>query len=175
MTTVKEQIDFMWRGGMTRRFHTFPAHIGDTVGEHSYLTACLTYLMGGEAIKGRVIMAALTHDMAEHIMGDIPAPTKRAFSDIADFGVHEESLLDDNGWGFPLSKPEKRLVKLADIYASILTCVKEAATGNKFLTPVMLKFIDYALELNPTHIEREVLDRIMELYAELVGEVISYG
>jgi 5'-deoxynucleotidase YfbR-like HD superfamily hydrolase len=173
MTTLREQIDFAHNGGLTRRYHTRPVIQGDNVAEHSYNTSWLLYLIAGENLKSNMIMAAITHDMAEHIMGDIPAPTKRAFTDLAQFSVHEDALLEEYGFAFPLTNNQKRVLKLADIYASVLTCIKERTLGNRHLDDICVKFISYALELNPVGAEKEVFDVLVEKWNDLTEDPVE--
>lgn len=173
MTTLREQIDFAHNAGLTRRYHTRPVIQGDTVAEHSYNATWLVSILAGDNVKANLLMAALTHDMAEHIMGDIPAPTKRAFADLAAFAVQEDALLEEYGFAYALTPSQKRLLKLADIYASVLTCIKERALGSRYLDDICLKFLGYAQELNPTGTEREVYDVLVEKWNDLVADKIE--
>src|SRR5690606_7036520 len=80
-------IDFMWNGGETRRYHGFRMLMEDTVGHHSFNVAC-SIMKVRPGASARLLRAALKHDMAEHIVGDVPAPTKR---DMPEYRSHEDA------------------------------------------------------------------------------------
>ena len=70
-------LKFMWSGGETRRYHGFRMLQEDTVGHHSFNVACIIMAIRPDA-SATLLRAALKHDIAEHIVGDMPAPAKRA-------------------------------------------------------------------------------------------------
>jgi len=79
-----EQLDFLRNAGETVRFHTMPILRPQNIAEHSWHLTMLLYLMYGQTDPGitfELLMAGLTHDMAEHQTGDLPAPAKRAMDE----------------------------------------------------------------------------------------------
>lgn len=184
---MSEQLDFIRRGGQTRRFHTFPVIQQQNVAEHSHGVAMLVSWLAQASEPGLgvpLLMAALCHDLAEHVVGDIPSPAKKAMpdyppteSDVAGaaptgggtfsavFGKIETDLLDENElmWEHLLNETEKRWLALADVAECGLFCIRERMMGNKMLESIMENVMDYMGRLlldskqKPTERERELL------------------
>lgn len=181
-----EQLDFIRNGGETRRFHTVPVLRQQTVAEHSFHVAMLLFTLYGQSEPGvtvPLLMAGLTHDLAEHIVGDLPAPAKRNMGERlelkgtqtfrAAWGDMENELLDGVAlsWETELSVEQLRMLKVADAMEGMLYCVRERAMGNQLITPCYLNFLDYTSQLlsEPTDMEQEVYAYICtqwEIYSE---------
>lgn len=154
-----EQLDFIINGGETVRFHTWPVLRPQTVAEHSFHVAMLVSLMAGYDAPGLsvpVLMAALTHDLAEHKTGDLPAPVKRAVGEAlgipgfrAAWNAHEESLLREVelDWEDKLSPMESHWLKLADAMQGALYCIRERMMGNKLIATPFTNFRSYIRNL----------------------------
>lgn len=163
-----ETLDFILNGAETKRYHTWPTLREQTVGAHSFSVAMLCALMAqdadpvdGEGLTVPLLMAALTHDLAEHKMGDIPAPAKRSLpafkyengNDDITFremwGRLENGHLISVGldWEHLLTPKQKRWLKLADAMDGALWCARERAMGNKLIGPVFQNFSDYIVQL----------------------------
>lgn len=127
-----KQIDFIERGGRTERMHTVPTLKSQNVAAHSYGVAWLCWLFSKENPSMLLIMAALSHDVAEHVTGDAPAPTKRYLGIREAVARWEDELI----WGaglpvFGLEDEEVRILKLADATELIMHCVREVQLGNR--------------------------------------------
>jgi len=131
-------LEFMWHGGGTIRFHGIPTLLTDRVGHHSYNVACIIMRLRPLA-SAKLLRAALKHDMAEHIVGDMPAPTKRALPDYGDhatfrevFGGHEEDTAREHGIDLEqdLEDHETWVLKFADAADGFRFCVDERRMGN---------------------------------------------
>lgn len=124
---------------------------------------------------GMMLMAALEHDMAECVIGDLPAPAKRQ----TDFNreawdTMERSILEAHGYAIATSalcNEEKRIVKLADNCEGALWCIDERMLGNKGIGPAFDNFRSYIPEvINMKHIlEVELLDYIDRKWEEANG------
>lgn len=136
MTELSKKLKFIQRGRATVRFHGMPMRDYQRVDAHSYGVAMLTTLLtptAPPARRAQLLQAALEHDLAEHISGDIPAPTKRTL-DIRDLvGKHEERLMAAVGLGaeLMLSPEDRRVLKLADAAEGCLHCIEERRMGNQ--------------------------------------------
>lgn len=193
-------IEFMWNGGNTRRFHTMHTIMLDTVGHHSYNVACIIMHLRPEA-DARLLRAALKHDQTEHIVGDMPAPTKRglpnyfignpgepssrAVSFRQAFGDYEEKVANEHGVSIEedLADSEAWVLKLADSLDGMRFCIQERRMGNRHpkLIEAFSNFHSYVVKLiygeAPTH---EILDfakagdfaqpQDIELFKYLSGE-----
>lgn len=159
---LAKQVEFVRNGGETRRYHTWPVLREQTVAEHSFHVAMLVLLLGGPNFQ--LLAAALTHDLAEWKMGDLPAPAKRNMPDVIvgsfdnvnktmsfrdHWGAMEAELLSSFGLDYEseLTAEEARILKLADAAEGCLHCCREAAMGNRLMAPVFANFREYYADL----------------------------
>lgn len=140
---MNTSLQFMWSGGNTRRYHTMRTVMEDTVGHHSYNVACIIMHLRPDC-RAVLLRAALKHDMAEHMVGDMPAPTKRAMPDYVNdagqsrtfrevFGEYEESRALEYGVALEegqLTEGERWVLKLADAMDGMRFCIQERQLGN---------------------------------------------
>jgi len=138
-----------------RRWGLMRNAIEENVATHSWEVAVLAHALaiinnrhcGGDIDANAVAAAALYHDAAEVITGDMPTPVKyhsqvmrRAFADIEDkaqlelLGLLPESLrpaydshLRESAWG----EDARRLIKAADRLSAYLKCKAEMRAGNR--------------------------------------------
>ena len=81
---MKEKLQFIMEGGSVLRYHTRPGIRTDTDAHHMHGVAVLCSLLAGTDAQGRsgasasLLLAALTHDLAEQAASDMSAPSKRA-------------------------------------------------------------------------------------------------
>lgn len=156
-----EQLDFLRNAGETRRFHTMPVLRHQNIAEHSWHVTMLIYLMYGQNDPGitfELLMAGLTHDMAEHKVGDLPAPAKREMDErleIKGSGTFkqawndmEQEILKEQGfdWESQLSVDELQKLKIADAMDGALYCVRERMMGNQLITIAFVNFLKYIRE-----------------------------
>lgn len=156
-------LEFMWRGGNVKRYHTERTLMEDTVGHHSYNVACIIMHLRPGA-SAALLRAALKHDMAEWKMGDMPAPAKRAMPDFIEldsggppykartfrevFAIREAELLELSGIATEnLSDEEAWVLKLADSMDGMRFCIQERRMGNVGVTPIWENFRAYVAEL----------------------------
>jgi len=158
-----ETLDFIRNGGETRRYHTIPVLRSQNVAEHSFHVAMLCSWLVGHSVPGigaALLMAALTHDLAEHKMGDLPAPVKRSLPDyeqsegearpfrqVWDDLEQEHLEAAELNWDHVLTPFERRILKLADAAEGCLYCIRERAMGNRLITEVFGNFLSYTEKL----------------------------
>lgn len=136
------------KGAYTKRFHTVPSIMTETVGHHSTLVAGLLYILWPE--KPHLLIHAIFHDLPEHVTGDVPSPGKRMFVDRARLKSAEASLMAEAGLSLPALSPEdERLLKIADILAGMVTCRQELTMGNRFMAESMENYKSYLVEIGP--------------------------
>ena len=143
-------LDFIYNGGASKRFHTCRTQNTQDIAAHSFGVAMVCEKITEGRARKELIMAALCHDLAEHIVGDIPSPAKRGLGISKQFGEYEESILRANGLGSyeaSLSADEQRVLKLADIIDGLMFCLSELRHGNKHLAIVFKNFHSYAMEI----------------------------
>lgn len=172
----RERVTFLRAGAETRRFHTLPTIQQNTVGHHSFNVAWLAEMLSpgmSPPEKAILIMACLEHDVAEHIVGDVPAPTKRAMGIRETWGEYEEELMKEQGlfWTGQLSAEAKRILKLADALDGAFFCCQERAMGNQMIAGCFMNFYGYVMgEVNTQNtIEMEFVDMLTETWEKVNG------
>lgn len=165
---MRDQIDFLYAAGEPRRFHTWAILRERTIAHHSWHVAMLLHILYGQSepgISSVLLLAALTHDMAEWQFGDIPSPAKRALSEHfpdfrAKFGEVEQKLLSEYGFDFEkfLNEEELRKLKFCDNLEGALYCCEERALGNRAIKEPYNNFRKYLNEvISDNQAERETL------------------
>jgi 5'-deoxynucleotidase YfbR-like HD superfamily hydrolase len=163
---VRQKLDFIIRGGVVKRFHTMHTLHTQNVAEHSFGVAWLVYLLCDQQPSAGLLIAAMAHDLAEHMTGDIPAPAKRRMQISAQFNTEEDKCMMDAGLAAPmLTAAEQRVLKMADTMDLLLFCTRELALGNSDMHVVYIRGVGYVKELAPfSATEQELLDLIGERY-----------
>lgn len=144
MTTLTEQLQYISRGSMVRRFHQHHQLVQDTDGRHSHGVAMIAALLSNGEPSAALLIAALTHDLPELVSGDVPATTKRVMrSGSFDLDAYETSI--NKHYGFPgeLTDKELRTLKLADGLDGMLQCTREVAVGNRTVVWVYEKWLSW--------------------------------
>lgn len=144
-----ERLKFIYKGAKTKRFHTADTLTEQTVGEHSFGVAWLVWLIAPTARK-ELLLAALAHDLAEHIVGDVSSPAKRRFPALKTaLDAAEGTLLKDMGLDFEsgLTDFEHRILKIADMLDGMLFCVRERRMGSRVVDDVYTNFRKYLEEV----------------------------
>lgn len=180
---MSKELRFILDGVETKRYHTWPTLRTQNVGEHSCRVALIAAWIAGDqepGISAPLLMAALCHDLAEHQMGDLPAPVKRGLPDYPGYDdaggfnesrsfrevwdAQEQTLLAEVGlnWEHMLNDTEKRWLKIADAADGCFYCIRERAMGNKLIDPVYINFTAYLSQLV---IDGGFQPREQELYA----------
>lgn len=149
---MKEVLQFIMEGGSVVRYHTRVGIKPDTDAHHSHGVAMLCSLLAGKGEDGRtkasveLIMAALTHDLAEQYASDVSAPTKRAlgFADI--LNNVELALLSDYDLNYAqyLTTEDATILKLADCFDGMMYCCRELSLGNRNALLIWRRFCAYA-------------------------------
>ena len=160
---MKKTLDFILDGADVKRFHTVTTITEETVGHHSHSVVMLCLLLDISASKA-LMMAALFHDLSEHITGDIPSPAKREYGIASQVSDLEENLMREAGIEFPsLNEKDKRTLKLADIASGAIFCAKEVNLGNTKLKKIFDTYMSYARQMVLKGREKILFEVIEEL------------
>ena len=166
---MRKQLDFVMRGGLTKRYHTVDTVGTQNVAEHSFGVAMLMILMYD--YEGMTATPhALMHDLAEAQIGDISSPVKRAMPELKEFldKAEENAFLEVGILLAKLSPRQKRMLKMADNMEGMLFCCRERYKGNKNIIEVYENFKKYTQALEPQGKELEMFNLIQEYYYEAV-------
>lgn len=153
-----ETLMFVFDGGRSTRYHTVDTIKTQNIADHSFGVAWLCELLTQRTASKMLIMAAMTHDLAEHLVGDIPAPAKRGMGMRKQFAEYERRCLADADLAMyegELSEGEKETLKLADTLEGLMFCLNERELGNDRLGHVFRNYLKYATDIinNPDSIE----------------------
>lgn len=156
---------------MTKRFHNAAVLTENTVAQHSWGVAWFVYLLSCELPRAEVLLAAMAHDLAEQITGDMPAPAKRLLGIRGLLADKENEVLGQFHMDFEnvLTVEEERIVGLADCMDGMLFCIKERQLGNRFIEYTFQKFHSYISEIVSSALEKEVLTTLVQLWEEASG------
>jgi 5'-deoxynucleotidase YfbR-like HD superfamily hydrolase len=159
---MKERLDFFAAGADVLRYHTVRTLAQETVGHHSHQVALLCTLIDPNASR-ELLMAALMHDLAEQVTGDIPSPAKRQFGISDQVSAMEAKIMRSVGIDFPmLTMEEARVLKLADLAQGALFCARELALGNSRMRPVFDRYYSYAYDMVLVGRERILFELIKQ-------------
>lgn len=158
---MKNKLAFIMAGGAVQRFHTRRSIHPQSVAEHSFGVAWLVWLLAGGRPSTALLMAALGHDLAEHVTGDLPAPAKRAMDLGATFDQYERIAMAEVGIHLSsLTDEEARVLKLADTLDLLLYCHRELSMGNSRMQEVLVRGISYVEEMRPLSPHEELIFHI---------------
>lgn len=174
----REQLTDNYMAGDVQRFHSTPGITKQTISEHSWGVALIVQYLAPTCSK-RLIMAALTHDVAESITGDIPAPVKWADPNVSQlFSIMEkqaEKKLGVDQFLEGLSEQEEIILKLADTLEGMFYCNKRMFVGEKGGTEPFYQWQEF-LKRTSDRLDKlpdDMVIRFSELYMEVTGEKVG--
>lgn len=178
---MKELLQFIMEGGSVVRYHTRPGIKPDTNAHHSHGVAMLCSILAGYEFgqtKASValLMAALTHDLAEQKFCDVSAPAKRLLGIGEILGREERGLLESYGLDYEgaLTDGERVVLHLADCFDGMLACCREIALGNRNAMLIWRRYCEYilqvttadALSIDVSLRASNMFEAIKEIYSE---------
>ncbi len=166
----EDTLDFVRRGLAVRRYHQRYTAVVETVASHSAGVAMFLIMMNEELPSGRLLAAALCHDLPEGVTGDIPSPAKRAMGVQAkdELDQYEHELLDKRNLVFTLTTDEHRQLKLADCLDGFAFCIEELRRGNRNIIEVGNRYREYLAACGTETVrEAEVLMTLDRQWKEL--------
>lgn len=148
--------------------------VKQTDGEHSAEVAMLCDLLTPGGASAVLLRAALRHDLAELVWGDIPAPAKLLIEQCGGaelLGAKEaETLADVNlAVGVHMLTPkEQRTLKMADSFSGALHCVYSRGLGAVRVASMFARYRQYIERMMPlTSPETAVYDQILKQWKEV--------
>lgn len=148
---VQQMHYFVSKGRASRRYHTMEMLEYQRIDAHSYGVAMYTVMLVPNTTaerRARLLMAALAHDLPEHVTGDMPAPFKRDYPEVRKtLNDYEDKALSVIGLRYQLDERDTRVLKLADALDGAYHCTVERAKGNVFAEEPFGNFWEYLKEL----------------------------
>jgi 5'-deoxynucleotidase YfbR-like HD superfamily hydrolase len=167
------QRNFIFNGGASTRYHTATVFNRQTIADHSFGVAWFCELITDEFASKDLIMAALAHDLAEHLVGDIPSPAKRKLGLSKQFQELEDAELDTAGllmYSRMLGEPEQQVLKIADCMEGLMYCLKERRLGNKNVEIIFERFCQYITDVVSKMTVGKYRSRAANLHIQIVEE-----
>lgn len=157
------------------RYHSVPtvAPVAQSVGEHSAGVALIILLMYramGRSPSNALLEAALIHDMAELVTGDIPAPTKLSNPP----SLEQEDSILHRMYGStmpPLTSEEDTLLMLADKLEGYLYSADHPDRAMANVYDRYRSYVERILEFNGPDGRKLIRQEV----CNLVGQVLNYG
>lgn len=148
--TFLGQLELVLKGGRVWRYHTKHLTRPESVAEHHHMVAWLAWIYTEGAASARLLMACLSHDLPEHVTGDLPSPTKRLMPGLKDaLAMAEDNVFKAAGvpnFEHDLTPEDAEVLKFCDNFAGWLKCKWEAKLGNTTLANTESRYRAY-LEL----------------------------
>ena len=109
---------------------------GDTIDAHQPRVATLCHSlaahMGYPLIGNDLLLAARNHDEAERVLGDMPAPAKARFPELAEaYAIAEREVLRGMGLDWTLTAKEEQMLHLCDKLDAHMFAVSRGVTGQE--------------------------------------------
>lgn len=140
-------LEFLLRSGDVRRYHTWQLIRPQTTAEHQWGVAIICAHVYGGLPRAPLILAALTHDSPELLLGDIPAPVKLENTVIsAAYEEAENKIRKDWGIQFNLTEEERGILSFADSMELVFFCCREVVMGNRQMLPIAARGLGMAHE-----------------------------
>jgi len=156
-------------GFAVRRFHTVPVVVTtETVGHHTASVLAIIFAMYNESPPMALVRAALYHDIAEAITGDIPATAKWDFPALSgNLYAAEAEIAEAAGADFDLPLELAPVLKFADMMSLMYKAKMEVLSGNQGFIPIYENGLRYCTKL----LENELRDNeaAIELFAYFTG------
>lgn len=148
-------------GNRVKRYHTVDTLVGETVGHHSANMAILCVLLSEDKPSVTLLMAALTHDMAEQFTGDVPATAKWESKELKSALADMERRFDRYWFNSsPLMPRELKVLKQADMLDLCFKALEELHMGNNQFRPILARGIEYLRTNEPLPATIQLLKEI---------------
>jgi 5'-deoxynucleotidase YfbR-like HD superfamily hydrolase len=148
-------------GNRVKRYHTVDAVVGETVGHHSANMAILCVLISEQKPTATLLMAALTHDMAEQFTGDIPATAKWDSPELKQALDKMEAKYDRHWFNTNVvSSYEQRVLKQADMLDLCFKASEEVRMGNYQFKPILNRGLVWLRTNDPLPATRQLMKEI---------------
>jgi hypothetical protein len=176
MVNIKEQIDFILRGGTVERFHTRPLIHKQNNAEHQYGVASIAAILDPE-ISQATLLHFLWHDIHEGETGDIPYYSKLHWPALKEVLNTAERELNDRYSVLPdMDHPDfdKITLKISEYFDVLIFTCKETYLGNKEFKTTIKECVQLIIKLNATYPDndysKEVQTRVTELLSLILVE-----
>lgn len=138
--------------GQIERYHTWPTHRRQSVGEHSWQVMRIMMTISMSMCTAKMMHYAVLHDVGE-MAGDVPWPGKRnstALKECMDVAEHNIRAGMTEWWGQPalplLTEQERDFFKMCECIEMWEFGLQERSMGNRYGTVVAQRMLLAACE-----------------------------
>lgn len=122
----------LYDAGSVTRCHTLRTLHAQNLGHHSWGVALILCYICEPSVN--LLKAALYHDLAESVTGDVPATAKWSFPNLSDvLDSLEEKFNQDHDLVVDLTPQEGALLKWADMLEFVMYTASEIKMGNQYM------------------------------------------
>lgn len=170
-----DKITMQRASGNVLRWHTDPYWVGNrqNIAEHTFgLLIILMQITPSYHMSTQLVRAALNHDLAEQVTGDIPGPAKWFLLEGATVDwIHstEMRMLKLVNAVFPLDSEEARLLKAADFLDMCFTAMEQFVKGSVYACVVMENLVELEKRRRYTDVSTVAQEVWKELHIAFVG------
>ena len=154
--------------GRIKRYHTFTIQGEQTVAEHSYGVVQLVRAITDDRASGKLLRAALDHDVAELFTGDIPHTIKRKEDELSSAVKAIEDRINTNFQiTYDLTEWEEKVLKLADLLEMAFFGLHQIKLGNGYAHTIVARVRGAMVDMHRLSANAETLiDVIREKHNE---------
>lgn len=161
-------------GGKVERCHTIPHNGSYSTAAHQWGVAMLLrYLYPNDFAE--LVEHALTHDVAEAWLGDLPAPVRWVLGDVNNKIQDEEDKILRK-YGLPTTKdltgPQLFKIRVCDMLELYLWCREQAAMGNLFTLECESAVCSWFLSQNAADTLPEHAMKLVSFVSENIGNIL---
>lgn len=152
-------------GGKVERCHNIPHHGSYSNAAHQWGVAMLLFFLFPEHFA-RLVIYALTHDVPEGWVGDLPSPVK---PHLGDAYLKIKALEDrfQKRIGLPpmgdLSEEDELILKICDTLEFYLWACEQVAMGNRFVKSARDWTEEYLEKLEMPAVARQAFEELREM------------
>ena len=163
METDFSRLKLLRKSGYVKRFHTLPT-IGEvqSVSAHSWNVTLLINELFPDCGK-QLLLAAMYHDVAEVIIGDMPATTKWKYPELAEvLSQAERKVEEELNIQFALTEREKIILKMCDMLELVLYSAEQLKMGNLYYEEVLSNGIRYLIDKYSNYNEFAIISSVLK-------------
>lgn len=161
---MKDLINAVMEGGVVKRYHTEDTLENQSVAAHSFGVAWFVFLLHDNLPTASLLMAALSHDLAEKRTSDVSRVTRNHGTIDAQLRELEQVFDREFQLDFDINEEQQRILNLADRCEALAFCIRERRKGNSNVVPIFGRYFSKATPT--TSREYSVVSALLELWKE---------
>lgn len=163
-----ERLLFFRQGGRVKRFHVENTIVPNSNAQHCHGVAMLLIQFFPYLATDKAIIRCLSHDLAEHTVGDMPAPVKWKLPEVYEkLRSVEQEELNKRGVFPEISTSQAEAIQLCDYFEAMLYCYDEIEMGNRYMMGAFWNLHNRILGHSAVTVD---IQAILRVYAKKVSD-----